>query len=76
MKNFTKEVDEWGVMTVYGDNGYWQLAEIGECGELSEVELNSLADECLNDLGYIKGNYFTAETDEEASKSIAKGERN
>lgn len=49
-----------GNMIVY-TNDNKVVAEISGCKGMSEQDLNILADEVLNDNGYIKGNYFTEE---------------
>jgi hypothetical protein len=57
--NYT--IDEHtGSMTIY-TNDNKVIAEVSDCKGMSEQDLNILADEVLNDNGYIKGNYFTEE---------------
>ena len=72
MKNFTKYLTEEGTLIIYGDDGYYIIAEISECENNTEEELNVIADDTLTNLGYIKGSYFTAETDEIAQSNIKK----
>lgn len=56
---FNYDVNEHtGTMTIF-TNDNKVIAEVSECHDMSEKELNNLADETLNDLGYIKGIYFT-----------------
>ena len=49
-----------GIMTIY-TNDNKVIAEMSDCKGMSEQDLNVLADEVLNDNGYIKGSYFTEE---------------
>ena len=49
-----------GIMTIY-TNDNKVIAEMSDCKGMSEQDLNALADEVLNDNGYIKGSYFTEE---------------
>lgn len=70
--DFTYEVDDDGVMTVYYiyEDEWYSICDIAECGELPDTELNSIADECLFDLGYVNGDYFQADTDEQAKGNV------
>lgn len=70
--DFTYEVDDNGVMTVYYIyEGEWHsICEIAECNGLPKSELDSIADECLFDLSYVNGDYFQADTDEQAKDNV------
>ena len=71
-KNFQRTLDDYdgSVMTITANNGYWVIAEISGCEGKTDKELDELADEVLTEKGLIKGDYFTAKTDEEADKNI------
>lgn len=60
INNFQYEVDDDGRMTIYANDFSLVVANVSECYDLSKRELDTIADETLEDLEYIndKG-YFT-----------------
>ena len=59
--NFQRTLDDYDgtVMTITANNGYYVIAEISDCGNMSEKELDNLADEVLKEQGLIKDSYFS-----------------
>ena len=56
---FNYEVNEHtGTMTIYNNDNH-VVAEVSLCQDLTEDELNNLADEILAEKGLITDNYFT-----------------
>ena len=62
---FTKEIRNNDLIIYTGNNKI-----IAVISDVEESQANIIADEVLNESGYVKGDYFTAQTDEDAQANI------
>ena len=70
-ENFNMELDDFGTLVIYANNYNYVICEIQDCENLSQEEINRLADEELLYLELITGEYFSAKSDEVAEQNIA-----